>query len=418
MKKQTSFLKLLGESIIALLLLVILTISMQSLTPKAITQAVKIESSVTQPQPYPFSQTTASPEPNALPDFPQLSSPYPPPENTATIFTSGKVRELLDVVNLPENTKVAILNQGNLWIVSSEKQSEKAPGIDDIAVIYGWNYDGTKLLLGRGLYETGPEMAKATELWVYEVAMGKVFRLVDSQSILAASWSPIDDRIAYSEYGDPPVIAIVSLDGVIQQKRKNLYPGIAWSPDGSAIAVRYSDPEMNTLDTIYPVVCIWWLEKDELSVANNIKRENHSAPIWTMDGEYLVFHRTFDPNSDQGQNGLYILNIKTMEMNLYPNSPKLYAAGLMRSPRSDAFLYRSGVEIYVLEYGKQPFLIGKGSKPIWLTDGKTIIYYSETEQIQSSTLNFVVKDQIIGGYLSNNVIHLQPDIFFAKEDVK
>jgi len=310
------------------------------------------------------------------------------------------------------NVSTVALDHGRLWLVPPDDQVKTLTDFGEVAAIYGWNYDGSKLLFGRGLYETRGEFAKATELWVYDAHSEEAYRLVDSRQIWSASWSPVDDRVAYCEYGETPTLFVISLDGKVQHKHADFFPDFAWSPDGTAIAVPYSGPEMHEFDTNFTVLGIWWLEKDELQLLNDAIREDHSYPIWTIDGNHVIFHRSFGPGSAEGEDGLYIADITTSKMSLYPNDPEYAASGLMRSPKGDFFLYQLGYDIYVIDYGKEPILIGKGSKPVWLPDGKNVLYNDERGQIQIVKLNFPVKNQVIGGNFSAITIHLQPDIYF------
>jgi hypothetical protein len=358
------------------------------------------------PQPYPLS---ALPEQSAHP-----SGPYPPPVKTPPAPPlPAKIQALIGKRSVLGNVSTVALDHGRLWLLPPDDQAKTLTDFGDVAAIYGWNHDGSKLLFGRGLYETRGEFAKATELWVYDAHSKEAYRLVDSRQIWSASWSPVDDLVAYCEYGETPTVSIVSLDGKVQQKRNEfLFSDLAWSPDGSAIAVSYSGPNMVDYDTRYSVLGIWWLEKDELQLMSDATREAQYFPIWLMDGNNILFTRIFGPGSSGGESGLYIVDIQSRQMVPLQNGPKSIVNTIIRSPRSDSFVFWMGYDVYAMELGKEPVLIGKGSKPIWHPNGQTIFYTGENGFYNTKTMNFPMKDHFTGGYFNASTIHLQPDIFF------
>jgi hypothetical protein len=71
-----------------------------------------------------------------------------------------------------------------------------------------------------------------------------------------------------------------------------------------------------------------------------------------------------------------------------------------------------GDEVYVMELGHEPILIGKGSQPVWHPDGKTLFYVEDGGLYQTESLDVPVEDKVIGGYFSASTIHGQPGIFF------
>jgi hypothetical protein len=86
---------------------------------------------------------------------------------------------------------------------------------------------------------------------------------------------------------------------------------------------------------------------------------------------------------------------------------------MMRSPRSDNLVFWIGYDVYVMESGKEPILIGTGSLPVWHPHGKTIFYIEESSGLyQMISFDFPVEDQVMGGYYSASTIHLQPTLFF------
>jgi hypothetical protein len=64
------------------------------------------------------------------------------------------------------------------------------------------------------------------------------------------------------------------------------------------------------------------------------------------------------------------------------------------------FVFTLGTEIYTLDLSNQPTFIGYGVGPVWLTDGRTIIYQSLDGKIISVELDTKVADLPVGGYQS------------------
>jgi hypothetical protein len=96
-----------------------------------------------------------------------------------------------------------------------------------------------------------------------------------------------------------------------------------------------------------------------------------------------------------------------------PFNPEYIVNRMQRSPRADVLVYQLGYEIYVMEYGKAPVLIGKGGKPAWLPDGKTVAYLDENGDVQSYTLDIPLSEKPVGGDLGHSSIVLQPQFFFT-----
>jgi hypothetical protein len=230
--------------------------------------------------------------------------PYPPPssDGAGLPLLPEEVASLTELGSVLDRVTTATLVDGNIWVITPDHKARSLePGFNDVSEIYGWNYDGTKLLFGRGLDPTLGDLATSTELWVFDINDNSSHRVMESTRAWAAGWSPVDDRIALCEYGDDPRMVVLSVDGEVIAKHEHLYPDFTWSPDGSAIAVRYAGPEHIEFDTKFPVLAIWRLENDELQLISQATREDHSNPIWLMDGTSILFTRIFGPGSEEGK---------------------------------------------------------------------------------------------------------------------
>ena len=339
---------------------------------------------------------------------------YPPPgeEEAPATRLPRRVQALAEKRAALEGASAVMLEGGRLWQLPAEGPVTQLTDYNDVAVLYGWNFDGTKLLFGRGLYTTtGNFLAETTELWIYVESTNQSFRLFDSQKIMSASWSPVNDRLAFYEHGENPNLVVATSDGRILTTRENLFWDFTWSPDGSAIAVRYSGNELFVFGTQYTVLGVWWLEKDELHLLSNATREDHSNPVWTIDGRRIIFTRLFAGN-EAGIDGLYIVDTITNQIELLPHSPELITFGVNRSPRSDTLVFNVGENLYTMELGQKPSLIGKGSNPLWHPNGMTIFYTDKNDVDQEVALQTAVIDQFAGGSFGVRSIQNQPKIFF------
>jgi len=403
MQKITRFLRPIIElGLLALFTLFLILLFRSRPRPTGLLTQAK----VTLPVAYPAADTPLPAE-NTL-------QTYPPPGEAVLPAPRlpRRVQALAEKRAAFEGASAVMLEGGRLWQLPAAGSVTQLTAYSDVAVLYGWNFNGTKLLFGRGMYNTvGNFPAETTELWIYAANTNQSFRLFDSQKIMSASWSPVDDRLAFYEHGENPVLVVTTSDGKILTKRENLFWDFTWSPDGTAIAVRYSGNELFVFGTQYTVLGLWWLEKDELQLLSNATREDHSNPVWTIDGRRIIFTRLFGGN-EAGIDGLYIVDISTHQIDLLPHSPELITFGVNRSPRSDTLVFNLGEDLYTMVVGQKPSLIGKGSNPIWHPNGITIFYTDKNDVEQAVALQTSVTDQFAGGSFGVRSIQNQPKIFF------
>lgn len=343
--------------------------------------------------------------------------PYPPPGSEASPPSyPAIVQDLYSKASYFAGAKAATLVRGSIWVVPSDGQPEAPIDFGDVSVIFGWSYDGSKLLFGRGLYPTYGELSEATELWFYDTVSKEMRPLSDSQKVWSASWSPVDDRLAYCEYGN--ILTIVSLEGTVLDQQDEILCDFTWSPNGSAIAMRYTAPDMVLSDGVRTnVLTLWWLEKNELQFLSDAKFEDHSRPLWSIDGQHILFYRIFSEKSEGGVDGFYLADTLSGEMKYIVDGPQYYPDHQSRSPRADALVFNIGDEIYVMEFDGKPILIGKGSSPTWLSDGVTLIYRDEDGLLNTAAVGIKTTDQTVGGWQSSPGIRIHPDFFFVQEGI-
>lgn len=360
---------------------------------------------------YPLQGDATQPVQNDL----EGSQPYPPPTVTAAPpLLPARIQALSEKRAALGDVTAAVLDWGNIWLFQPGKAASLIQGLEGVAALYGWNYDGTKLLYGKGSYKSRGEMENTTELWVYDLPAGKEYRLSANTWVWSAAWSPVDNRVGICEYNaevDLFTLFIVTLEGETLQSQKYVHGEFAWSADGEAIAVRYAGPEFLEFDTYYPVLGIWSLNEDELRLISEAKRESHSNIVWTMDPQFIIFNRL----TDGGDSGLHIVNIRTNQMDRIQNQHKLMTSDLSRSPRSNALVFSLGPELFTLEEGHEPIFIGRGSRPIWHPDGRTIFYVDERGNVQSFDTGFNALDYSVKGNIGSRPVRFQPAINFLQD---
>jgi len=334
--------------------------------------------------------------------------PYPPAGSKVSTpppsIGSGPMLPV-QMADLLGDQKALILNNGVIWQAGRDR-SEALLEFTDVSVIFGWNYDGSKLLFGRGRYPTQGEMSDTTELWMFDSTSNGSSQLVDSQRIWSASWSPMDDRVAYCESSD--AITIISLKGEVFQHRENVGCTFNWRPDGFAIAVEYSSPEMKSPDGLkFSVLGIWWIIKDELQLFSEESDENQYNPIWSIDGQKIMFERVdYGPNRDAA--GIYTADVDTGDIK-HLDGTSVTMRGMVRSPRTNLVAYEDDGQVIIMDFEGGIEFIENGGFPFWLPDGKTLFYWDGVGNQMNIEFQIDLKDETVGGWQYSYPLHLQPE---------
>jgi hypothetical protein len=336
---------------------------------------------------------TAAPSPTVF--LPTLSAPVQGPEIP------------------PVPGKAVTLYGGDIWLVEQGRASEAVTGVGDVAAIFGWNWDGTKLLLGRGRNVLGGDVGDTTELWLLDVASRQAKQLTASTLVKSASWSPVDDRLAYCEHGD--VLTVATSDGETLQQLDSTVCDFTWSPDGSAIATETYTPDMIADDGLKTtVLAVWWLPDGRLQVFSDAKDENHSWPVWSTDGRRILFQRSCYAPDKQEQSGWYIAEVDSGLIRRLERTPRYSAEEIRRSPRADQVAYRVGPDLYVMDAeGKTMSLVGQGHSLVWGPDGRTLFYRGPDNSFQVVAIETEVIRSTLGGAWPSPGLYIRPEYFFA-----
>jgi hypothetical protein len=123
----------------------------------------------------------------------------------------------------------------------------------------------------------------------------------------------------------------------------------------------------------YTVLGVWWLDENRLQVFSTAKDEAHFWPIWSTDGQYILFSLISDNPQAQDEPWWHIVNVINGEIKALENTP-ISAEEVSRSCCINMVAYRVGADIYIMDFEGRFFIIGQGSEISWLADGKMVLY--------------------------------------------
>ena len=404
MKHANSFLRVAIDGLLLLGLVLVLVVVIRPYTQVKSTPAPQAqmggEASVIQ-------ETTLLPSETIV-----IEMPYPPP-----------VSETPELIPTPTPTpqaplpaeqlsrlmgKTATLREGNIWLLEPDRDPKALTDFGDVAVIFGWNKDGSLMLFGRGRVEQPEFSSDTTDLWILDVNTRQARQFTASGMVNSAAWSPKDDEIAYTENND--VLTVADLKGTKLHQLERIILGFNWSPDGSALAVITYTPDMIASDGLkYTVLAVWQLPDEQLQVLGDAKRENHSFPIWSLDGQRILFRRDFYEADQQYMSGLYIVEMASGQMKYIEDT--IGAMNPVRSPRADLVAYRVGDNIYVTDFDGQSKIVAQGKSFTWLSDGRTLFYRAMDNSIQMVGIDIQVEDSVTGGQRYSVDLYIQPEYF-------
>ncbi len=345
--------------------------------------------------------------------------PYPPPAIQPPVVLSPTVVPPTSTAPalLPEIPPVpgraVTLHNGDVWLVEQGHAPEAITDVGDVAAIFGWNWNGTKLLLGRGRNVLGGDVGDTTELWLLDVASRQAKQFTTSNLVTTASWSSVDERLAYCEHGD--VLTVATSDGETLHQLESVGCSFTWSPDGSSVAVETYTPDMITDDGYkYSVLAIWWLPDERLQVFSDAKDEAHYWPVWSTDGRRILFQRSCYAPDKQEQDGWYIAEVDSGLIRRLEGTPAYSAEEIRRSPRADQVAFRVGPDLYVMDFeGKTIGLVGQGHSLVWGPDGRTLFHRDPDNSFQVVAIETEVTDSTLGGAWPSPGLYIHPECFFG-----
>jgi murein DD-endopeptidase MepM/ murein hydrolase activator NlpD len=333
----------------------------------------------------------AQPYPSPEAAHPLYQDSYPPPTLRATPPPSPEPVTPTPVPAFPETPplpagRAATLFEGDIWLVEPGQAPSRLTDYGDVAAIFGWNPAGDHLLLGRGHKSRG-DLSESTELWFFDLNDRQASQLTSNSLVLSASWSPVNNEIAYCEVGD--ILKVVTVEGNLLYQHERVSCSFTWSPDGSAIAVETYTPEMIASDAMkYSVLGVWRLRDDRLQVLRDEKDEGQFWPVWSTDMSKILFYRAIYNPDKKEENGLYIADVASGQFR-YLDGTSISAEEMSRSPKANWVVFRIGKDIYIMDFNGQTQIIGNGTSMAWLPSGNNfsspLSQYSKISQGYSDT---------------------------------
>jgi hypothetical protein len=314
----------------------------------------------------------------------------------------------------PVQGKAATLWNGNIWLVERGREPEALTDLGDVAAIFGWNWNGTKLLFGRGRKQHDWEfISDTTELWVIEMTGRAMRQLTDGSNVHTAAWSPVEDRLVYCDQ-EAGLNVVTSEGRILYELPKGLCIRSTWSPDGTALAAAIyigEDPRpSNELENAMFIVA----NVSEGTTTVLTDEGIPYAPVWSADGRHILFQRVFVTMAF-GETPWYLADTITGKVTRLNNAPSFAGIDPIRSPRGDFVAVSTGRDLHVMDFAGNIHFTAQGHGLLWAPDGQTIIYYDETDRFQTESLSLEVLSNRVGGDLPAPVLHdfLGWNLFFV-----
>lgn len=194
--------------------------------------------------------------------------------------------------------------------------------------------------------------------------------------------SPDGKWLAFNSTEQEENLFVTNADGsgIRQLTNTHLNRGPRWSPDGKRIAFfseRSGNWEIWTID----------INSAELRQITNLGGQNVAWPVWSPDGKYLAY-TVFGVNTFIVQPDKASAAQSPQRLPPYPNQGQLFN-GWSWSPDGRmlaGFLNQNdAIAIYSLESGTFRRLTGFGSDPVWLSDGRTLLFHNKGKIYETST---------------------------------
>lgn len=368
-------------------------------------------------------QETAQVVPTVLPDTPlpaeTLSTASVPtaPAPTSTVMDPTPTIPVDGPDTPPVPGRAATLFAGNVWLVEQGHVPEAITDVGDVAALFGWNWNGTKLAIGRGRQQHQWEfVSDTTDLWVFDLSTKEMHQLSTGSNVHTATWSPVEDHIAYCDQESG--VKVITSDGkVLYELPKGECIRSTWSPDGKALATAVYEgidprPEKEIENEMLVVV---YLYSDTIAVLTD--EGIPYAPIWSTNGKQILFQRVFVAMAP-GEIPWFVADVTSGTVTRLDNAPPLAGTDPLRSPRGDFIVVGIGEEFRVLDFAGNTLLATLGRGPVWAPDGQTIVYQTQTEQWQMVTPPVEVRADATGGGVPAPVLfdYLRWKLFFAPSD--
>lgn len=268
---------------------------------------------------------------------------------------------------------IAFLREGDLHLVNASSRATTQVSVSgNVAYLFGWSHDRTKLLVGVGEYPVilGSDMPRGTDLWVMDVQVGKVTQLTQGlgvHPIYGVAWSPVSHQIAYVTRDWD--LYVVNSDGSDRQQLLDGHAGgwPSWSPDGSELAYSHMEEAGN-----WEVMNITVLTLTDGALRRLTAIEDASAyPVWSLDAKEVLFQ---SPMAGPGTGTWFVVNADGGNLRHLLESPSSIASNPDRSPSADQLAFNLYGEVLIMDFEGHVQRVAEGIKPSWSPDGHMIAF--------------------------------------------
>jgi hypothetical protein len=124
---------------------------------------------------------------------------------------------------------------------------------------------------------------------------------------------------------------------------------------------------------VFAVLAIWQFTEGVLKPVDDELEVVDSKPVWSTDGQLILYERTYYGQEIQALRGLVIHDLVD-KSNKDLRFTTDYITYISRSPRMDLVSVQLHDEIYIIDFNGNYKKIGQGEKPTWGADGISVIY--------------------------------------------
>lgn len=159
-------------------------------------------------------------------------------ETGKSVFAFGATKGLAPVqaVRFRTNGELVVANRGSVWLVDVAERQATAQFKHECRLVR---------LSPDGIQVAGDEFERAGDLAIYKVAGGEKVAVLDTTRNRYLAFNPDGSKLMSVTYnfGEPYTVKVRDVGARKVLKSRNCRDPLAWSPDGTTLAVQSEKPE-------------------------------------------------------------------------------------------------------------------------------------------------------------------------------